>query len=172
MVNATILHSHCPIILGNVNAVLSHNSTPILISLEAHISHSHIALMHVLGVPILDLHYDLLWIELYTYCLVSSTFQNNFSFHHHENSGLCPLTSCFDERHFCKKIETAINTKRHIRDITIISHLMIYIIHQTQYQPSTGENLFNAIDSLVNIAPTIVHFRDYAYANKFSPLKI
>ena len=114
---------------------------------------AHIALLHVLGVTIIDLHYDLLWIELYTHCLVSSTFHNNFSFHHHENIVSCPLSSCFDNRHFCKVIKTARNTKRHIRDITIISHLKIYIIHQTQYQPSTGENLFNAIDSMVNIAP-------------------
>ena len=73
---------------------------------EAHISHTHLVLLHVLGVTIIDLHYDLLWIELYTHCLVSSTFHNNFSFHHHENDGLCPLSSCFDKIHFCKVINS------------------------------------------------------------------
>ena len=110
---------------------------PVSSHVEAHISHTHIALLHVLDVTILDLQYDLLWIELYTHCLVSSTFHSYFSIHHHENIVSCPLSSCFDNRHFRKVIKIARNTKRHIRDITIFSHLMIYIIHQTQYQPST-----------------------------------
>ena len=48
---------------------------PVSSHVEAHIAHTHIALLHVLGVTILDLHYDLLWIELYSrHCVVSSTF--------------------------------------------------------------------------------------------------